>query len=351
MIEGSLYTMPFADVLQVIATGQKSGILTLTRDLYRARLYFEQGQLQFAHLTPGVHLGEILVRMELLTPYEVQTLLLEQSAEAIGTRFGLLAVERGLLAPEGLRAALKAQITEVLSELMLWKSGAFTFAERSPEASQTPVEASFDALALLVQVDARLRSWQRGRVRPEAVFQRAGDPTQLTLPEGAWEVLGYVNGRRSAASIAAEMDLSERDVYRILFELADRGIIRPVEFAISEPLSLIVSPSAVMQRLLRLMVQRAGVRPYFSDEATALSAIDELHPNAVIIDDQAGEGWALLRELRKRWGHLPVIIISGGPPSSLLARLKRPKAEQLQRPFHELELQQRLARLLGVSLS
>lgn len=352
MIEGSLYNMPFADVLQVIATGQKSGILTLTRDIYRARIYFERGQIQFAHLSPGVHLGEILVRMELLTPYEVQDILLRQSSDTIGTRFGLIAIHQGLLSEAELHLALKAQVIETLSEIMLWKSGLFTFAERPPDASQTPVESCFDTFAMLMQVDARLRSWQQGRVKPDTIFQQSGDPTQLTLPEGSWEILGYVNGKRSAASIAAEMDIAERDVYRILYELSDRGVISPVEFPTMEPVALIFSPSPVMQRLLKLMVQRASVRPYITAETRrALEFIREVHPHIVIIDDETGEGWELLRELRKEWGHLPVIIISSEQPSGLLARFTRPKAEQLRRPFHELELQQLIGKLIGVALT
>jgi hypothetical protein len=352
MIEGSLYNMPFADVLQVIATGQKSGILTLTRDVYRARIYFERGQIQFAHLTPGVHLGEILVRMELLTPFEVQDILLKQSSDAVGTRFGLIAIHKGLLNAEGLNQALKVQVIETLSEVMLWKSGLFTFAERSNDASQTPVESCFDTFIMLMQVDARLRSWQQGRVKPDAIFQQSGDPTQLTLPEGSWEILGYVNGKRSAASIAAEMDMAERDVYRTLFELSDRGIICPVEFPVPEPIGLIFSRSIVMQRLLKLMVQRAGVRPFITaEEKRALEFIRDIHPNIVIIDDDKGEGWEYLRELRKEWGHLPIVIISSEQPTGLLFRFTRPKAEHLKRPFHELELQQLIGKLVGVALA
>src|SRR5690606_6254973 len=81
VIEGSLKNVPLTDVFQIIAPGQKTGVLTVTRGLARARIYFQGGQIGYAHVTPGVHLGEILVRMDMLTAHEVQEILRRQHSE------------------------------------------------------------------------------------------------------------------------------------------------------------------------------------------------------------------------------------------------------------------------------
>src|SRR5690606_27104036 len=100
MIEGSLRNVPLSDIFQIIATGQKSGVLTVQRGQARARIYFDQGRIGYAHVTPGVHLGEILVRMDLLTAHEVQEILRRQHTENPGTQLGLMASQMGLLREE-----------------------------------------------------------------------------------------------------------------------------------------------------------------------------------------------------------------------------------------------------------
>lgn len=164
-------------------------------------------------------MGELLVRLDLLTTFEVQTLLARQTRADPGTGLGLLAVEAGLIEPGELIAALKAQVLEVMTELATWRSGSFVFGERPPSASRLLGGHGFDMTLLLMEVLGRLELWQRGSVEPNSVFERVGDPTQVSLPQSSWEVLACVDGKRSARSIAAELDLPGREVYYLLHEL------------------------------------------------------------------------------------------------------------------------------------
>lgn len=355
MLEGNLKNLAFTDVLQVLATGQKSGVLTLTKAYFRARIYLDMGRLEVAHLTPGPHLGEMLVRMDLLTTLEVQELLTKQARDNPGTLLGLLAVREGFIEDEDLANALKHQVLEVLTELATWRSGTFHFAERSADASQVPVEHSFDTMMLLMEIIGRLDDWQKHTVASDAVFERAGDPTQVSLPEGGWEVLGHVSGKRNAASIASELDLPERQVFYILNQLTAFGIIRPVPFPPEEAPVLILSASQSLQRLIYLSLQRAGVTPYIT--ADIVSGIDftmTYHPKAVVVDNLYGEGWDFVRELRGLSGrsHLPAVVLSHEKrPSGFWSRFKRPEAYVVLKPYRELELQQLVAKLVGRPLS
>jgi DNA-binding response OmpR family regulator len=87
------------------------------------------------------------------------------------------------------------------------------------------------------------------------------------------------------------------------------------------------------------------------DREHALSAARETRPSAVVVDDVAGDAWDWVRELRRLPGmsHTPVVVIvdeEGG----FLARLRRPKAHTLRKPFAELEFQQLVTRLVGRSI-
>ncbi len=355
MIEGSLRNLPLPDVFQIVSGGQKSGILTVERGNARARIYFEQGSIQYAHIAPGVHLGEILVRMDLITTHEVQEILGRQHDENAGTPLGLMAVDMGLITEDDLRAALERQVLEVVSELMAWSDGRFNFSERSGWASQAPTSHLVDANALLMTIARRLHQFEGGNVAPDEIFVKVGDPTTVDVPVGGWEVLGYVDGKRTARSIAAELDLTERHVFYLLSVLVGLEVIGAQPFHVEDPLVLAVSPSSALQRLLRLSIQRARLRAEVAlDYADALAIVAELRPSALVVDDIDGAGWEFVKNLRKQpgQGHIPVLLLVDEEPKvGFLGRVRRPRAEVMLKPFHEIEFQQVVTHLLGRSLT
>lgn len=355
MIEGSLRNVPLTDVLQIVTTGQKSGLLDLRRGGAQAHVYVERGRVQLAHMEPGSHLGEILVRMDLLANREVQEILQRQRRENAGTPVGAIAVQDGLITADDLARALRHQAVDVLAELLAWNDGTFHFAERPLEATQVPIEGGYDAMQLLMDADALRRDLDEGSVDPGAVFERAGDPTRFDLPAGAWEVLGLLNGRLPARTVVAEAEMTESDGLRLLKRMVETGVIREVTRSGTEMVVLVLCRSSALQRLLRLALQRASMRAeLFGDPDEAFDALDRVRPHVLLIDDREGEGWAWLRRVRAApgRGHLPALVLEDADarPGGPLARWRRPRAETLERPFHEWALQERVARLAGRKL-
>lgn len=349
MIEGSLRSVPLSDVFQMLASGQKSGILTVIRGGSRARVYFEQSRIQHAHISPGIHLGEILVKLDYLSNREVQEILLTQTSENVDTPLGLTAVHKGLITHEELKEALEMQITEVVTELMLWRSGDFKFTERSNSSTQVLGDVRIDGMSLLISVTQRIQAWRDGSVDADTILERSGDPSKLTLPDGSWEILGLVDGSRTAESIAAELDLNERYVYRLLYELAERGVLRPTGYKLERPLVLVISASSAIQRLVRLALQRADLRAeLFSSPDEALVFLESAHARALVIDEFA-DAWGFIREFRRLpgQGHLPIVLLVNEVQQGLFQRFRRPKAHVLEKPFHEFEFQQLIGRLVG----
>lgn len=348
MIQGSLKNLPLTDMFQLIANTQKSGVMTLMRHEARARIYFDQGRLAYAHMTPGNHLGEVMVRMDLLTFHEVQEILKRQRTENAGTLLGSMALDMGYVREDELAAAVELQAYEVLSELMSWSDGSFEFRAPDPEASQAAPGDGIDALALLMRVAHAMNEYVSD-VSPDAVFLRSGDPTAVELPQGGWEVLGHVDGRRSARSIAAEFDMSERRVFHLLASLQELGVVEQAPYAADEPLILVVAPSTALGRLLRLTLHRAGMRVEQVEEYEgALAGIEAHHPKALVIDDADGSAWDVVREVRRSGahGHLPVLILVDKPVRGSIFR-PLPRAETLQKPFHEVALQRQVSQMLG----
>jgi CheY-like chemotaxis protein len=296
-----------------------------------------------------VHLGEVLVRMDLLTAREVQTILAAQAEENAGAPLGHTAVRLGLLDDADLARALERQITEVVADLIGWRDGEFAFSERDVLRTYVPTGHHVDAMMVLLEVAGHFQDESADRVGPTAVFERAGDPTAVPLPEGAWEVLSHVDGKRSARSMAAEVDLPIRQSYGILAALEARGVIARVAYPIEEPLVLVVSPSHALQRLLRLSLERIGARTVLTaDTATLMAKVAVERPRAIVVDVEVEtDGWAIVRALRRHEGltHVPLLML-GAEPGGALTRWRRPRADTMRKPFDELALQDWLVRRL-----
>jgi len=348
LLEGRLRTMPLGEVFQVLVTGRKVGTLEVRRDDRVAVLELDEGRIRYASMRPGVHLGEILVRMDLLSTAEVQDILAEQTREHAGAPLGFAARRLGLVDDEALAQAVRRQVSEVVADLLGWRDGEFTFTDAAVDRTYVPDGQAVDAMAVLLEVTGQLQDDAAARVAPGAVFDRAGDPTTVTLPEAAWDVLAQLDGRRTARAIAAELDMPQRRVFGVLGRLEAHDVVRRVALVADEPQVLVLCPSEAIQRLLGLLVLRSGGVPAIvASVDEARSAADSLRPRAVLIDDD-GHGWRAAEALRAEPGvaHLPMALITAGSGQAGWRWWRRPKVDVLARPFEEAALRAWLERWL-----
>ncbi len=337
MIEGSLRDVPLADVFQIIVAGRKDGALDVQRQGRNATLWFEGGSLRDARLEGGVHLGEVLVRLDLLSVHEVQTLLAEQRNSTERVPIGAAAVVRGWLDDEELARAVERQVVEVVGELVSWRDGTFRFAEGG-RTNVAPADHHLDAMRVLMDVLGQRQDADVG-VDPNAVLLRVGDPTSTTLPPEVWDVLALVDGHRSARAVAAGTDLPEGRALALLGLLASAGVVVEAPDAVAPADVLVVAPPGAEARLLRLALLRAGVRPELvGDLAIANERFADLRPSAVVVD-AAVDPWRWLRALRKRGegAHVPVLVVGARRPNPLTG-WRRPQVDVLAKPFREVEL-------------
>lgn len=352
MLSGQLRNVPLGEVFQVLATGHKVGTLEVTRGAQVAVLQLDRGRILYASLRPGVHLGEVMIRMELLSSDEVQSILASQAHEHAGAPLGYAALRLGLVDADDLAAAVRRQVEEVVAELLSWRDGSFAFSEAAVDRTYVPDGQAVDAMGVLMDVVAQLESSDAASVPFGAVFERVGDPTAVTLPVGAWELLAHVDGRRSTRSVAAEVDMPRQRVRAVLGQLEALGVVRRVALVEPEPSVLLVVASDAQERLLALLVERVGAQAQGAASLdAALQAARERRPNAVVIDD-AGEGWEQVRALRAEAGlaHLPIAVLSPAAPRPSLRFWRRPKADHLTRPFVEAELLAWLERWLAADV-
>jgi hypothetical protein len=237
-IEGPLRELDIHDVFQLLDLGRKTGMLRITSSLRQnaGTVHFEEGKVTGAVIESNPHpLGRLLVRSARVSEAEITRARALQDAHP-GKRLGERLIEMGVLTRRELDRQVRAQVEEVVFELMSWSEGYFSFEEGV--RGQSPAEAEFRIApeSLLMEAARRIDEWSRfeTRIPHLGVVARLVPDAEadgvLDLLPAEWEVLAAVDGHRDVRTIAAELGKSDFEVARTLFGLTSAGLV-----AVQEP--------------------------------------------------------------------------------------------------------------------
>ncbi len=233
-IEGPLKELQIHDVFQLLDLGRKTGVLRVTSELRQNAgvVYFEGGAVVAAEIRSNPHpLGALLVRAGKVREDDVARAAGIQRTRP-GHRLGDILVEMGVLPRKELERQIRAQVEEVIFELMSWSEGYFSFEDGPLPPSLGEATVRIPTESLLMEAARRIDEWSR--IEPKV--PHLGVVARLTgAPEGEggpldllpfeWEVLAGIDGATDVRSLAAALGRSDFDVARTLFGLATAGII------------------------------------------------------------------------------------------------------------------------------
>jgi hypothetical protein len=181
---------------------------------------------------------------------------------------------------------------------------------------------------------------------------RIGDPTTSELPPAAWELLGLIDGRRSAQALAAETDLAEGTTFGLLAELVAAGVAPPgPDAVVAPPLVLVLSGDATERRLLRLTLLRHGVRPHLLATSTPPTPPSTtVRPSAVIVDARiALDRLAARRCAGAARARTCPCCCWAAARARWWQRWRGPMGDRLPRPYREADVQAWLDQRLAVA--
>jgi len=132
---GDLEDLPIVDIIQLLHTTRKSGILRVKSRKGESNLVFKDGYIVSAsHLNNSVRIGTILVERNIITPKILdQTLLEQKNAGAERKPLIISLLDKGLVKDEDAYQALEHLIETTVVEILTWKRGTFTL-EVLPDA-------------------------------------------------------------------------------------------------------------------------------------------------------------------------------------------------------------------------
>jgi len=234
-LAGTLKDFGIADILQLIAQQQKTGVLHLRSKDQEVNVGFVDGAIVFAESRTKKKrdlFGHLLVRAELITEAQLEMALETQKRSL--QRLGDCLISQGVLTKEQYRRMAQLQFNETLYRLFTWKSGTYEF-EQGPVHHDTHDLEPVRAESVLMEGFRMVDEWPviRKRIpRYDLVFA-PGQPLPATVPEGGGEfaslgaserrVHALVNGYRDVRKLIDLSCLGEFETCKALLSLANLG--------------------------------------------------------------------------------------------------------------------------------
>ncbi|MGB7062277.1 MAG: DUF4388 domain-containing protein [Candidatus Zixiibacteriota bacterium] len=349
-LTGNLQTVPLSDLLQLITTSAKTGMLSICRSEQKREIYFRKGAVIFASSSGSEEqlLGNLVLSRKKISKADLERALSIQ--KLTGKKLGTVLLEMTKLTKEELLSFLRIQVEEIVYNLFGWNSGEFVFYDgKPPPAGQ--VTAELNTMNLIMEGSRRIDEWIKIRevLPPEETILEI--VTDSTTKSGSVELM--VDDLRLFPLIDGDRSISE------LLQASTAG-----EFFTRKALANFISLG-----LVRAGNRKTAVRPKMSDEKALSSVMVSLYYRSYrAVEEMAsrklGEG---ARKILKRCFDLqkslhPVLSNLESPENFLDFSYLQASSDRITEPvrFHQLldalngllaEFLKAISRNLGSSLT
>ncbi|HEX9024580.1 MAG TPA: DUF4388 domain-containing protein [Geobacteraceae bacterium] len=204
---GDLEHLPIVDVIQLLHSTRKSGILRVKCHKGESQLVFKDGYFVSAnHLNNKIKIGKILVDLKVITP-EVLESALQAQKEAGPNQKPLIItlIENGQVNEKDAYRGLEQLIEMAVVEVLTWEKGTFTL-DVLPESitdeyiyytGKTNGEIKIDTQRILMDalriIDEKVRDGELAEAEeveePEDDFAKEEFRAEETAPEGGMELI------------------------------------------------------------------------------------------------------------------------------------------------------------------
>ncbi len=232
-ISGNISTVGLPDVLQLLASGAKTGTLLVNKNEESTAIYFQEGNIVYAKSTSRRHaILDILVRENMLDLQKAEKI--REKAKHKRKSPERILQETGEIEKSRLLEASIIHSKEVVYDLFHWLEGDFEFHEGElPPDDFADLTVSLGAYNLIMEGARRIDEWSRIRKAVpsmDMVFRLEGEPdaSKIQFSKDEWQLLALIDGFRSVRSIAQTAGKSEFEVCRTLYGLKTAGLLKPV---------------------------------------------------------------------------------------------------------------------------
>ena len=232
-IRGNLNEASLADVLQLLALGQKTGCLSVAGEGSFGTIHFDAGRIVFAAIVNRRdRLGDRLLRNGAIAA----DALAKAVAAAAPTDDRALAVallDRGLVDLDVLESHYRMHVEEAVYYLLGWTHGTFTF-EAAPRADESDILVSISADSLLLEGARRVDEWTliAKKIPSLDLIFEIDTPRlaarEVPLSPTQEKLLPLLDGTQDVNTVIERSGCGEFDVGKAIFGLLTAGFAQRV---------------------------------------------------------------------------------------------------------------------------
>lgn len=224
-LSGNLKTVSFPDILQLLATGKKTGLLELKTSTRQKEIAFKGGNIVYAS---SINSSEDLLGNMLLRRGKISKANLERAItlhKQTGRQLGTTLIDMNLFDKSEVGECLKLQIEEIVYNLFSWREGDFIFHEGlSPKTA--PFQVELNTMNVIMEGTRRIDEWlEIQKILPpddvllEIVKSPKVNREEVVLSLEEFKVLALINGEHTFADLLKLSAMGEfvtsRAVYRL----------------------------------------------------------------------------------------------------------------------------------------
>lgn len=228
------YSLP--EVLSMIESGQRSGVLVVTDGTRQAAIYFESGQwLLGDRIGSPLLLVHRLLRAGLISEPQVEAITgmpFAQAAQLAEVQLARALVQSGTLAHEQISLFVQDDAVALLALMCSWTEGEFAF-EEAVQVPRGRLAIPLPVGVLMAQAlgGDRVSAPPGGPppLHPGMVLAFAepepGVAGVVQVTAEQWALLAHVDGHTPLWSVAEKLQQPEQAVLRVAAELAIAGVL------------------------------------------------------------------------------------------------------------------------------
>jgi hypothetical protein len=225
-LAGNLKTVSFPDILQLLATGKKTGILEVKTSTRQKEVAFKGGNIIYASSvnTSEDLLGNMLLRRGKITKSDLDRAI--SLHKQTGRQLGTTLIDMNLFQKEEIAECLKLQIEEIVYNLFSWQEGDFVFHENSAP-NNVPFLIELNTMNVIMEGTRRIDEWlEIQKVLPpdDVVLALAKSPKvnkeEVTISVDEFRIMALLNSERTLPDLINVSPMGEfvtcRAVYRLI---------------------------------------------------------------------------------------------------------------------------------------
>jgi hypothetical protein len=230
-LAGNLKTVSFSDILQLLATGKKTGTLQVSTTARQKEVIFSDGKIIYAS---SINSSEDLLGNLLLNRGKISKPDLEKAValhKQTGRQLGATLVDMNLFDKDDVLECLKLQIEEIVYNLFSWPEGEFKFAEKALP-KKMPLTVELNTMNVIMEGTRRIDEWvEIQKVLPPDNIKLKLAPMpktkkeEITISLEEFRVMALINGERTLPGLIEASTMGEFVTCRALYKLTTAGLI------------------------------------------------------------------------------------------------------------------------------